>query len=132
MIDTSKRYILVVEDNCMITMILQVTLENMGVTAVIAENGKIGVEKFLNYVQQGYFIFYFTLIFSYRCLFEMIIMDILMPVMGGYDATKEIRKIEDQYKVAREDRHFICGFSADISAGKLKLSIINACIIVTT
>lgn len=103
MIDTSKRYILVVEDNCMITMILQVTLENMGVTAVIAENGKIGIEKFLNYVQQG-------------CLFEMIIMDILMPVMGGYDATKEIRKIEDQYKVAREDRHFICGFSADISA----------------
>lgn len=87
----------------MITMILQVTLENMGVTAVIAENGKIGVEKFLSYVQQG-------------CLFEMIIMDILMPVMGGYDATKEIRKIEDQYKVAREDRHFICGFSADVSA----------------
>ena len=67
----------------------------MGVTAVIAENGKIGIEKFLNYVQQGYFIFYFTLTFSYRCLFEMIIMDILMPVMGGYDATKEIRKIED-------------------------------------
>ena len=52
-IDTTKRYILVVEDNCMITMILQVTLENMGVKAVIAENGKIGVEKFLSYVQQG-------------------------------------------------------------------------------
>jgi two-component system, sensor histidine kinase len=131
-INTSKRYILVVEDNCMITMILQVTLENMGVTAVIAENGKIGIEKFLNYVQQGYFIFYLTLTFSYRCLFEMIIMDILMPVMGGYDATKEIRKIEDQYKVAREDRHFICGFSADVSAGKLIISTINACIIVTT
>jgi hypothetical protein len=50
-LDTTKRYILVVEDNCMITMILQVTLEKMGVTAVIAENGKIGIEKFLNFMQ---------------------------------------------------------------------------------
>lgn len=32
-------------------MILQVTLEKMGVTAVIAENGKIGIEKFLNFMQ---------------------------------------------------------------------------------
>ncbi len=52
-IDTTKRYILVVEDNCMITMILQVTLEQMGVTAIIAEDGKIGVEKFKNFMQQG-------------------------------------------------------------------------------
>jgi hypothetical protein len=37
----------------MITMILEVTLQNMGVTAVIAENGKIGVEKFQNFLSQG-------------------------------------------------------------------------------
>lgn len=43
-----------------------------------------------------------------------------MPIMGGYDATKEIRKIEEQLKLAKEDRHFICGFSADVSAGKNK------------
>ena len=53
-----------------------------------------------------------------RCMFEMIIMDILMPVMGGYEATKEIRKIEEEFKLAKDDRHFICGFSADVSSGK--------------
>ena len=51
-------------------------------------------------------------------MFEMIIMDILMPVMGGYEATKEIRKIEEEFKLAKEDRHYICGFSADVSYGK--------------
>lgn len=48
----------------------------------------------------------------------MIIMDILMPVMGGYESTKEIRKLEEEFKLVKEDRHFICGFSADVSACK--------------
>jgi hypothetical protein len=50
-LDTSKHYVLVVEDNCMITMVLEMSLKMMGFTAVLAENGKIGVEKFTQHMQ---------------------------------------------------------------------------------
>ncbi len=45
-------------------------------------------------------------------------MDIIMPEMGGYEATTKIRKLEEQAKLLPEERHFICGFSAEVSEGK--------------
>lgn len=41
-------------------------------------------------------------------------MDILMPEMGGYEATTRIRKVEEQARLSEEERHLICGFSADV------------------
>jgi len=45
-VDSKKRYVLVVEDNRMISMILDESLRSMNLEAIIAENGKVGVEKF--------------------------------------------------------------------------------------
>lgn len=38
-IDTSKRYVLVVEDNTMISMILEELLKKLNYQAILAENG---------------------------------------------------------------------------------------------
>jgi len=78
MVDQTQRYVLVAEDNQMISFLLQETLKTMSYVAVIADNGRIAVEKFTSFLKDG-------------MLFEMILMDILMPEMGGYEATKLIR-----------------------------------------
>ena len=38
-----------------------------------------------------------------------------MPVMGGYESTQGIRKAEEEHKLAQGERHFICGFSAEVT-----------------
>ena len=42
-----------------------------------------------------------------------------MPGTNGYDAVKEMRKIENEYRFNDVDRHLICGLSAEISESKL-------------
>lgn len=102
-IDPMKRYVLVVEDNKMISTILEQLLSTMGITSVVAENGRIATEKFNEFLYKGY-------------LFELILMDIIMPEMGGYDSTRLIRMAEETNKLLPHERHFICGFSAHVSA----------------
>ncbi len=85
-IDITKKYVLVVEDNTMISMILEQTLQTMGYTAIVAENGKIATEKFTSFMQQG-------------VMFELVLMDIIMPVMGGYESTQKIRQLEEEFKL---------------------------------
>jgi CheY-like chemotaxis protein len=53
LVDVKKRYVLVVEDNRMISLILDESLKKLGLVAIIAENGKIGVEKFTEFMHKG-------------------------------------------------------------------------------
>ncbi len=78
-----KLKVLVVEDNTLNAKFANAILKRMGHEIDFAHNGKIGVEKFL---ENNY---------------DLILMDIQMPVMSGLDATAEIRKYEKQLGVKK-------------------------------
>ncbi len=73
--------ILLAEDNELNQEIAKMILEDAGFTAEVAENGKIAVDM-LAKSEPGYY--------------QLILMDVRMPVMDGYEATKEIRALEDK------------------------------------
>ncbi len=74
-------HILLVEDNELNQEIAVAILEEAGLTAEVAENGQIAVEM-LKSSQPGYY--------------QLVLMDIQMPVMNGYQAAKKIRKLENR------------------------------------
>lgn len=73
--------ILLVEDIEMNQEIAASILEAAGYSVEIAENGQIAVDMLKN-SEQGYY--------------QVVLMDIQMPVMNGYEATREIRKLENK------------------------------------
>ncbi|MDD5901669.1 MAG: response regulator [Lachnospiraceae bacterium] len=73
--------ILLVEDNELNREIASELLDNEGVEVETAEDGSVALSKLMNSTP-GYF--------------DLIIMDIQMPVMDGYTATQEIRQLPDE------------------------------------
>ena len=71
--------VLVTEDNPLNREILQYILEDMGMSVENACDGKEAVDKFTA-SEKGYY--------------DLIIMDIMMPVMNGYEAAKMIRSLD--------------------------------------
>ncbi|WP_169569340.1 ATP-binding protein [Sneathiella limimaris] len=69
-----KLHVLIAEDNAVNAMITKTFLENLGHTSEVAENGKIAVDR----VGETHF--------------DMILMDVHMPIMDGIEATSLIRK----------------------------------------
>lgn len=76
--DYSDRRILLAEDNDLNWEIAQELLGELGFSVERADNGKICLEKF-EQSETGYY--------------DAILMDIRMPVMNGYEATKAIRAL---------------------------------------
>lgn len=72
--------ILLAEDNELNQEIATAILGDAGFSTEIAENGQIAVDM-LKKSEPGYY--------------QLILMDVRMPVMNGYEATKMIRKLDD-------------------------------------
>ena len=72
--DFHGKRVLICEDNYLNQQIEQKILENAGMNVTVADNGKIGVAQVKEHS------------------FDLVIMDIRMPVMDGFEATREIRK----------------------------------------
>ena len=72
-------HILLVEDNELNMEIAEFVLQNEGADVSKAWNGQEAVEVFKK---------------SEPCKFDVILMDIMMPVMNGYEATKMIRSLD--------------------------------------
>ena len=73
----NKMSVLLVEDNTANQMIVQELLECKGATVALAENGEEAL----------------ALLKNVEDAFDIVLMDIQMPVMNGYQATAEIRQL---------------------------------------
>ena len=78
--DFKDRHILLVEDNELNREIAQEILREYGFRVDTAENGAVAVEKVRTAVPGSY---------------DLVLMDVQMPVMDGYTATRQIRALED-------------------------------------
>jgi signal transduction histidine kinase/DNA-binding response OmpR family regulator len=92
--------ILLVEDNYFNQKVIVHNMEKFGHHVEIANNGKIGIEKY----KEG--------------KYDLILMDVQMPVMDGYEATGSIRRLERRKgKKSGQDCHIpIIAMTAHITA----------------
>jgi len=74
--------ILLCEDNIMNQQVICEQLARVGLKTVVAENGKIGVDLFMDRIKKN------------EKLFDLVFMDMHMPVMDGLEASAKINELK--------------------------------------
>ncbi len=83
---SKENRVLLVEDNPMNQMMMQALFEQLGLDTFLAENGKIGVEKVLEFQSKG-------------SPPDLVLMDMQMPVMDGIEAIQKIRSYPECHRI---------------------------------
>jgi len=79
--------VLLCEDNTMNQQVICEHLSRIGLKTAVANNGEVGVEIVKNRIERG------------RKQFDLILMDIHMPIMDGLDAATEIFKLDPNISI---------------------------------
>jgi CheY-like chemotaxis protein len=89
--------ILVCDDNYLNQKLICDHLENVGFETIVAENGKIAVGIVQERIDEG------------KPPFDMIFMDMFMPVMDGLEATKRIKEIDSKTPIVAMTANIMVG-----------------------
>lgn len=84
---------MVAEDNKTNQLIVQSLLEQVGIEAIISNNGEEAIEQYR----------------EHRDRIDLILMDLHMPVMNGYEAAQEIRKLSTKVPIVAMTADVILG-----------------------
>jgi len=94
-----QKIVLLVEDQKYNLLVLKKMLERMGIVVIPAENGQEAID-----------------ICSQNSEIDLVMMDLKMPVMDGYLAMKEIRKIRPEMRIIAETAYALAGDKKKILA----------------
>ena len=81
----NNRAILLVEDNLINQKVASININQLGLDVLIAKNGQEAIDMYAENHQH----------------INLVLMDCMMPVMDGFDATIGIREYEETYSLAR-------------------------------
>ncbi len=107
---TNKRHVLLVDDNPINVKLLVHLVQKLNLTFETASDGMEAVKLYKNSLD------------GQSPRFDYVFMDISMPVMNGFEATREIRQMETQAAARRCKVIALTGLSSDVNRNEASAS----------